>query len=207
MTLLEDAKAGDNGAWDLMVRIYTPLVYRRCRTLNLSRDDASDVAQEVFLKLFNGLSKFEARANGGFRNWLRTITRHEVSNWFRTRANELDAVGGTAAMLRCLDFPAVVTDDSLLSSVKPNETQQALREALGRIRPEFSERDWMLFVRTQVDGLSDKQVAEELRISHGAARTALSRIRMRLKELIGDTEDPDIESDSQSDSQRDSEPA
>lgn len=191
MTLLDKAKGGDHAAWDLLVRIYTPLIFRRCRSMNLTQEDAGDVVQEVFLKLWKGLHQFEARVDGGFRNWLRTVTRNEVNNWFRSRPEELDAIGGTDAMLRCLEFPEIVTDVSLLSSATPNETKIALQEALARIRPEFSERDWRLFTRTQVDGLADKQAAEELGLSHGAARMALSRVRMRLKELIGDTEHSD----------------
>ncbi len=194
MTLLDKAKGGDSAAWDLLVHLYTPLIFRRCRALNLTQEDASDVVQEVFLKLLNGLPKFEARVNGGFRNWLRTITRNEVTNWFRTRTREFDAVGGTDAMLRCLDFPEVVTDESLLSSAKPSETQDALHEALRRIRAEFSDQAWLAFWRTKVDGMPSARVAEELKITDGAVRTSGYRVLRRLKQLIGDQDSSEPES-------------
>lgn len=190
-TLLDRARSGDHEAWDLMVRIYTPLIFRRCRALNLSREDSGDVVQDVFLKMWTKLKTFEVRADGGFRNWLQTITRHAVTDWFRTRPGELEAVGGSEAMLRCLNLPAVLTEDSLLSSSGPGESQAALREALSRIQSEFSTRDWQAFCRVRIEGQAPRDVAQELAMTYGSVRTAVYRVQRRLKMLIGDLDGPE----------------
>ena len=191
MTLLHAAQSDKPGAWDLMVRIYGPIVFRNCRKMGLSQDDAPDVVQDVFRKLLKHLPKFERQRTGSFRKWLAMTTRTTVIDFCRANGETNDAIGGSAAIQYFQTIPEIIEDESALSSSRPSKLRDALHDALAMIREEFSEHVWTAFWRTAVDGQNAREVAEELDMGHTAVRMAKSRVLSRLKELIGDSESDD----------------
>lgn len=182
LTLLEAARNHQPEAWDLMVRIYGPIVFRRCRSMDVSEEDAQDIVQDVFRKLLRKLRSWEPQERGGFRNWLRTMTRNTVIDFFRSRDRDFDGAGGSDLFD---NFPEVVTESSF-STAQPSDTRNALLEAVQSVRGEFNDKTWNAFWRTTVDGQNAREVGEELGMGHGAVRMAKSRVLGRLKDLIGD---------------------
>src|SRR5437773_255782 len=74
-TLLERARRQDPLAWGRLVDLYTPLVWRWCRRLNVKPDDTEDVCQEVLRAVHRALPEFRRDRPGySFRGWLRAIT-------------------------------------------------------------------------------------------------------------------------------------
>lgn len=199
MTLLEAARHEKPGAWDLMARIYGPIVFRYCRKMGLSPDDAPDVVQDVFRKLLKHLPTFERQRTGSFRKWLATTTRTTVFDFNAANGDVNDAIGGSAAAEYFQAIPSVLEDDSVLASSRPSKLRDALHEALDMIRDDFSERVWNAFWRTTVDSQNAREVAEELGMGHTAVRMAKSRVLARLKEVIGDSEADEDSGDSSAD--------
>lgn len=201
MTLLQAAQTEKPGAWDLLVRIYGPIVFHNCRKMGLSQDNAPDIVQDVFRKLLKHLPTFERQRTGSFRKWLATTTRTTVIDFGRANGDVNEAVGGSEAVRYFHEIPAILDDESVLSSARPSKLRDALHEALLLIREEFSERVWTAFWRTAVDGQNAREIAEELGMGHTAVRMAKSRVLARLKELIGDydsDEKDDVASEDQS---------
>lgn len=199
MTLLEAARHDKPGAWDLMARIYGPIVFRHCRKMGLSPNDAPDVVQDVFRKLLKHLPTFERQRTGSFRKWLSMTTRTTVLDFNTANGNVNDAIGGSAAAQYFQAIPSILEDDSVLASSRPSKLRDALHEALDIIRAEFSERVWKAFWRTTVDSQNAREVAEELGMGHSAVRMAKSRVLARLKELVGDSGTGDDSEDSSAD--------
>ena len=185
-SLLERLKADDAAAWDRLVGLYTPLLYRWCRRRGLLEQEIADVLQDVFQAVATHIASFrKERAGDTFRGWLRTIARNKVNDHFRRQGREPEGAGGTEAQARLAGLPESPPPGSGSSS-----DDRADRLLLGRvldlIRGEFESRTWQAFWRTAVEGQSPADVAGELGMSPGAIRVAKSRILRRLREELGD---------------------
>ena len=78
LTLLERLQKNpdDPQAWNLFIERYQPRIRRWCLTWGLQDSDADDVAQNVLVKLFAALRKFQYDPARSFRAWLKTVTQH-----------------------------------------------------------------------------------------------------------------------------------
>ncbi len=185
--LLDRLKADDAAAWDRLVFLYAPLVYRWCRRWDLRDQDIADILQDVFQAVAAHIATFrKERAGDTFRGWLRTIARNKVQDHFRKLGREPEGVGGTDAQIRFASLPAAGPADDEDS---PDETAERLllSRGLDLIRDEFEDRTWKAFWGTTVEGRDTKEVALELGMSPGAVRVAKSRVLRRLREELGES--------------------
>ena len=185
-TLLERIKADDAAAWDRMVGLYAPLVYRWCRRWDLQEQDIADVFQDVFQAVSSHIGNFrKEKQSDTFRGWLRTIAHNKVRDHFRRLGREPGGAGGTDAQIRFSSLaaaPLADEDDSGGEDVY----RGLFRHALDLIRAEFEERTWRAFWLTAVEDRAPKEVAVELRMSTGAVRVAKSRVLRRLRDELGE---------------------
>ena len=185
-SLLERVKADEPAAWDRLATLYAPLVLQWCRGWGLREQDAADIFQEVFQAVAIHIGGFRKEQPGdSFRGWLRTIARNKVHDHFRRLAREPEGVGGTDAQIRLAELPAPSPLDEG-SVVEEHGERALLARALELIRAEFTERTWLAFWRTALEGQSAPQAAAELSMSAGAVRVAKSRVLQRLREELGD---------------------
>jgi RNA polymerase sigma-70 factor, ECF subfamily len=185
--LLDRLKADDAQAWDRLVFLYAPMVYRWCRRWDLRDQDIADILQDVFQAVAAHIATFrKERAGDTFRGWLRTIARNKVQDHFRRMAREPEGVGGTDAQFRMTSLPAAgpVADED---STDETAERLLLSRGLDLIRGEFEDRTWKAFRATTVEGRDTKEVALELQMSPGAVRVAKSRVLRRLREELGES--------------------
>jgi len=151
----------------------------------MSEHDATDILQDVFASLIRSIHRFEHRQIGSFRSWLWTITRNHVSSWFRDRADEAPAVGGTLAWQDLANVAESLSDD-------PDEfTDRSVLTALHQrgleiVRSEFEDRTWQIFWRVTVDDVRTAEVAEEFGMTANSVRQAKSRVLRRLRQVLGE---------------------
>jgi RNA polymerase sigma-70 factor, ECF subfamily len=184
--LLERVKVDDAAAWQRLVDLYAPLVYRWCRRCDLPEQDAADVFQDVFQAVATHIAGFRKEKEGDtFRGWLRTITRNKVRDHFRKSGREPAGEGGNEAQLRFGALPAEASPDA-----DDSGDQQADRGLFGRalslIRSEFEPRTWQAFWLTTVEGRTPSEVSGELDMTAGAVRVAKSRVLHRLRAELGE---------------------
>jgi len=182
VSLLNRVIRGDDRAWDEFVRWYLPLVYHWCRQWNLNDETSADVTQEVFLKVSQGLPKFErAESFSSFRGWLRKLARNVMIDWLRKHANDVVAQGGTTAQQVLASFEA--NDDS--SDASPiNEMRLA---KIDDLRHTFSDQDWNAFWLTTVEGLSGEEAATQLGMRRGAIYQAKYRVLTRIRAVFDES--------------------
>lgn len=190
-SLIARVRSRDAEAWNQLVALYAPFVYRQCRGARLSAEDAADVFQEVFQAAFARITSFGVRRRGDtFRGWLRTIARNKVRDHYRLRRREPRAVGGSemqAALAQVAHAePDTDTDSEAGSRCEADAENELLRDALEAVRPQFHERTWRAFLGTAVDGRPPADVGAELSMSPGAVRVAKSRVLQRLRAALGD---------------------
>ena len=75
--LVTRARGGDKRAWDALVERYAPLIWSICRKYRLSRDDADDAGQIVWMRLVDQLDQI--RNPAALAGWLATTTRRECA--------------------------------------------------------------------------------------------------------------------------------
>jgi RNA polymerase sigma-70 factor, ECF subfamily len=184
-TLLEQVKSRRPEAWRRLADLYGPVVYRWCRQSGVTRDDAPDLVQEVFVALTRHVGGFHRdRPDGSFAAWLRTVTRNVVRDHYRARHERLLARGGTNAQEQILQLPNPPDPESADASAEI--TGFVAPRALELIRAEFEDRTWEAFRRAVLDKQPPARIALELGMSLPAVYQAKSRVLRRLRrELDG----------------------
>lgn len=184
-SLIELAKAHDQQAWRQLVRLYGPLVDFWIRRPGLQAADAEDVFQEVFQAVARGIAAFRKdRPGDTFRGWLRTVTRSKVGDFFRRRAGDPQAAGGSDALQWWQEWAEA--DSGSSSGEESAAVQEVWLRGLALIRAEFEDRTWEMFWRVTVDEQPAGEVAAGFGVSAAAVRLAKSRVLRRLREQLGD---------------------
>jgi RNA polymerase sigma-70 factor, ECF subfamily len=186
-SLLQRVRAQDRAAWERLVSLYGPLVYRWCRQAGLESLDAEDTGQEVFAAVFRKVADFRRQGKGStFRGWLRVIARNKVCDHLRRQQTvEPPAIGGTDPQNRLLQIAANDDDESEPMS-DPTEASLLARRALELLRGEFKDEKWQAFYRVVVEGQTPAEVAAALKMSVNSVYLAKSRGLRRLREEFGE---------------------
>jgi RNA polymerase sigma-70 factor (ECF subfamily) len=185
-SLLDRVRVNEPAAWNRLVDLYGPLVFRWCRRWDLPEQDLADVFQEVFQAVASHVNRFRREQRGdSFRGWLRTITQNKVRDHFRKLGREPLGMGGTEAQLWLAHLPSRKLPDEDESGETAGD-RSLFRRALELIRGEFEGRTWQAFWQTAVEGRDGRDVAADLGMSPGAVRVAKSRVLRRLREELGD---------------------
>ena len=171
-SLLHEAQAGSESAWKELQILYTPLIYYWCRRGSVMSGDAEEIWSNVLGRVAMGIRDFEHNGHtGAFRNWLKTITRNEILDYFQARQKTV-SVGQLEA----------VESQSLEATDPSTERTILYHSAWEVIHGEFSERDNLIFRRVAEQGESAKNVAEDLGVKSSTVYTVVYRIKMRLRE-------------------------
>ena len=186
-TLLDQLRARSPEAWQRLVRLYGPVIYRWCRQSNATAEDASDLVQEVLLAVMVHLPDF--RRDGpqdSFSGWLATITRNKVREHYRRRHGRAEARGGSTAQRQMAEIPQ--PPEPLEEAIQPDAQSDAClsRRALEMIRAEFEARTWEAFWRVSVGGELPADVASDMGIRVAAVYKAKSRVLGRFRQVLSE---------------------
>jgi RNA polymerase sigma-70 factor (ECF subfamily) len=185
-SLLDRVQGARPDAWERLVDLFGPEVYRWCRQSGLQADDAADVVQEVFSAVATHVAEFRRRRPGdSFRGWLWTITRNKIRDHFRRRQGQPQAAGGTDAQQQLAQIPAQPPDPDQTATTPPAGGDMEHR-AMELVRAGVEERTWQAFWRVTVDGQAVADVAEELGMSVRAVYEAKYRVRRRIRQELAD---------------------
>ena len=174
--------AADVAAWDEVLSIYGPLVYRMGLRQGLQAADADDLVQEVFTAVARSVSQWLERSDRGkFRAWLLRIARNTSVNFLTRRRHRPIGNGGDEASDWMVDIPA--PDCELSGEFDLEYRREVFRWAADQIQEAVTDNTWQAFWLTHVEGRSIAEVAEHLGISTGNVYIGRSRVMSRFKEL------------------------
>jgi RNA polymerase sigma-70 factor, ECF subfamily len=183
ISLLQRVRGRDQEAWRRLFYLYHPLVLYWCSRWGVLRDNADDVAQEVFQMVAGSLDAFRRdRPVDTFRGWLRGVTFNVLRMHLRRVRRDLPAVGGSDVQERLQQISAPPIDDD----DPADQIGELHRRGIELVRNEFEERTWQMFWLTVIEGRSPAAVAVEMEVTPAAVRKAKSRVLHRLKEEVGD---------------------
>ncbi len=183
--LVTRARRGDAQAFRGLVEIYQDRIFNLCRRLlGPSRDQAEDMAQEIFLRAWKGLPSFSGTT--GFGPWLRRIA---LNFWVQQhrRRTALKRKGTTLSLDAPLggkdsDFflqPSAREGDPVRATAS-RELGRAILEALETLDGEMRE----VLVLRDMEGYSYEEIAQALGIPIGTVRSRIHRARLKLQPLL-----------------------
>lgn len=184
-SLLSRVRKDDSDAWTRFFALYDPLIRLWCAKVGLREPHLDDVKQEVFIAVRKHLADFKKDSpNDSFRAWLRTVTSSKIADFWRRQKADAVPVGGSDALKIIAAVPDS-TDDSSKSELT-EEKGVLYRMAVELMKTDFENNTWSAFWRTVIDGLSAREVADELGITRNAVHLAKARVLKRLRQEFVD---------------------
>ena len=169
--LIRDASAGERAAFDELVRLKRERVVRTAYQVTGDLDDALDVAQSVFIKLWQGLDRYDSRRR--FDTWLYRVTVNAAIDFIRGRGPK-----GTIQPLP--DDPSDLIADSG-PSMEARLDLGALQQAFSRLAGALAPKQRAAFVLREIEGLDTAEVARVMGVAESTVRNHLFQARKALK--------------------------
>ena len=176
----------DRQAWGQFAQAYMPMVQGYCRRRGLQDADATDVSQEVMTAVAKAIVGFQYDPKQGqFRDWLFTVTRSKLNNFFEKQRRRERGSGRTTIQQRLDEQPA----PEETSQWNEDCRRQLFEWAAKRARAEFEEKTWRAFYMSAVEGMAIKEICRATGLSANAVYVAKSRALARLRQLVAELGD------------------
>ncbi len=169
---------GDEAAWEELVRQHTRRVYGLCYRFTNSGQEAQDLTQEVFLRIFRTLRTFHS-TEGSFGTWLTRVTRNLlIDHYRRTRQERVtDSIEEQLPMLEEEGGAAAARPDHL---VEDREAREILQATLQKLSPDLREA----VILRDLQEMEYREIAEVLQIPEGTVKSRINRGRAELARLL-----------------------
>jgi RNA polymerase sigma-70 factor (ECF subfamily) len=184
VALIRAAQRGDEDAFEQLVRSYDQNVLRMALNLLHSQEDARDVYQEAFLRVYRNLPKF--RFDCSFSTWLYRIVANLCLDQIRKRkvrkeeGSALETASGEVDRFQFVPERRADVDPQrqLLSA----EVSSRIQEVLSHLTP----RERVVFEMRHFQGMKLKAIGEALGVSEEAAKNCLFRATQKMRAALGD---------------------
>jgi RNA polymerase sigma-70 factor (ECF subfamily) len=168
--LIAACRRGDREAFEEVVRRTYRHVYTQSLRLVGDRQEAEDVAQEAYLRVFRGLAGF--RGDAQFETWLYRIVSNAAMTHLRKRRRFAELVLDPGEESGEPVSPIQVAEEAV--------DRDALTSALDSLPPSLR----VVVILKDVYGLSCREIGDQIGVSEGAVKVRLHRARKRLKEML-----------------------
>lgn len=181
--LIQKAQRGDEAAFEMLLTRYEAVVFRFVYTIVRDREDARDVTQEIFIKLWQTLPRY--RFESAFTTYLMTVSRNAALDFLRKQRRhrenvisltQSDADGEQAD----LTLPDSDENADPVRSYLLKEQAQMLEKALLELPEQARE---IIMLRT-ASGMSYDEIAQTLGIEIGTVKSRLNRAKNQLIKLL-----------------------
>jgi len=167
--IVKGCLSGNRRDQELLYRRYSPKFYGVSLQYSSDTDEARDILQESFIKIFENLAKFSFE--GSFEGWMRRIVVNTAleryrSKYYLTRVDDIDFIDEPEAEPDTEDFAGLEAYDLL--------------NMIMSLPPKYR----MVFNLYAIEGYSHKEIGEMLRISEGTSKSNLSRARYILQKKV-----------------------
>jgi RNA polymerase sigma-70 factor (ECF subfamily) len=169
---------GDEAAWEELVRQHTRQVYGLCFRFTNSAQEAQDLTQDVFLRVFKTIKSFRS-AEGSFHTWLARVTRNLlIDHYRRTRQERVtDSIEEQLPMLQETGVAAAARPDQALAG---REASEILQATLQKLSPDLREA----VILRDLQEMEYREIAEVLDIPEGTVKSRINRGRAELARLL-----------------------
>ncbi len=165
--LIHGSINGDRNMQELLYHRFSPKMYSVCLRYSGNTDDAQDLLQEGFIKVFKNLTKF--RADGSFEGWVRRIFVNTSIEHYRRKVN----------MYSVTETHDLTIEDKE-STVLDNLAEKDIIAMIHELSPGYR----AVFNLHVIEGYSHKEIADMLGINEGTSKSQLARAKSVLKKMV-----------------------
>lgn len=165
--IIEGCKKGQRRYQEELYHLLSPKMYGLCLKYASDRDDAKDILQDGFIKVFNKIDQFGEK--GSFEGWVRRIMINTALERYRGQVTVIS-----------LDEHVGIPDEEVQSMVIEKMTAEDLVGIIQELTPKYR----MVFNLYAIEGYNHKEIGEMLGISEGTSKSNLSRARIILQEKV-----------------------
>ena len=165
--LIKGCIKGDAQMQRLLYQRFSAMMYTVCLRYSENTDDANDVLQEGFIKVYKSLSKF--RREGSFEGWVRRIFINTSIEHYRKKVK----------LYNVTEVQENTIEDDSLDALDSLATKDVLN-IINELSPGYKQ----VFNMHVIEGYSHKEIAELLGITEGTSKSQLARAKSVLKKII-----------------------
>lgn len=175
----KESPEGDLRAFEALISRYQEKILTNCRCITRSPDDAPDLAQEVFVKAFFGIKRFEGKSE--FGTWITRIKVNHCLNFMKKHEGKVhvstDDINPDVDSAMAVEPEAQERIDSM---ARKRRIMEVLEDIPDTLRLPLILRD--------LDGLSYKEIADDLKIGLSAVKMRIKRAREEFRRRFEDGE-------------------
>ncbi|MGE0451242.1 MAG: RNA polymerase sigma factor [Vicinamibacterales bacterium] len=173
--LIQQCLQGDQAAWETVVRLHRRKVFNVAYKFVGKHDEAEDLTQDIFLKVFRSLKTFDRRAN--FQTWLISVSRNLCIDHYRSVRKERETIDRE---VDAAELSPAASGTSPVAALEQQDRVALLRQALDRLPATLR----MAVVMRDIQELSYQEIAERLRLPEGTVKSRINRGRAELAKQI-----------------------
>jgi RNA polymerase sigma-70 factor (ECF subfamily) len=182
--LVRRCVAGDASAWEEIVQRYHRRIFNICYRFAGTSDDAQDLTQEVFIKMYRTLNTYDV-GKGAFMTWVTAVTRNLLVDHFRkTKQDRLtDSLDSAPSEHEdAMPLATQIADPSRPpdAQVQSRETREAVHQALQKLSPELREA----VILRDLQDMDYREIAGALKVPEGTVKSRINRGRAELARLL-----------------------
>ena len=163
-------KSGDEGAWNVIVDRYSNIIFNLAFNFFGNREDAEDVTQDIFLKIYNNMGKFREERN--FNSWLLTLSKNYCIDHWRRHKKGVKRVD--------LDDGLIKDDVTPEERVIKNQDVVSLRKKIAVLEPDLR----MLLIMRDIQEFSYQEISDSLKLPLGTIKSRINRARVKLARIF-----------------------
>lgn len=175
LELIERCQARDESAWEAIVLRYKRKVFGIAYKFTGRFEEAEDLTQEVFLKVYKALDSYKKEQE--FYWWLVSISRNTCIDYYRSARRQRKVITDNLEKIKNFKFDGL----SPQGSMEAAERSRTLRESLSRLPDDLR----TVLIMRDLKGLSYKEIADELHLAEGTVKSRIHRGRAELAEKLG----------------------
>ncbi len=175
--LVERCLEGDQGSWEDLVKLHSRRVFAICYRFVGKNEEAQDLTQEVFLRIFKSLRSFRV-GEGKFTVWLTRLTRNLlIDHYRRTKGDRMtDSLETQLPVIEETSLAGGRTDGLLAG----REASEILQAALQKLSPELREA----VILRDLQEMDYREIANSLSVPEGTVKSRLNRGRAELAKIL-----------------------
>jgi RNA polymerase sigma-70 factor (ECF subfamily) len=174
--LVERCLQGDDSAWETIVTTYSRRIYNLSYRYMNRRDEAEDLTQEIFIRIYQNLKSFRPEA-GNLQGWILRVGRNLIIDHYR-QSRRYQSSGGSEE-IEALNLPDNKTP-SPQRMAEQLEASRFLRSGLQTLSPELKEA----LILRDLEGMSYQDITELLGVPEGTVKSRINRGRLELAKVL-----------------------
>ena len=183
-SLIRAAQRGDQDAFEQLVRAHDQSVLRLAMNLLRSPDDARDVYQEAFLRVYRNLDSF--RFDCSFHTWLYRIVTNICLDQLRKRKVRKEESAVVETSDGPIDRMEVFEEEAAHADPERTLWNRELKQRIENALRDLSPRERMVFELRHYQGLRLRNIGELLGTTEEAAKNCLFRATQKMRAVLGD---------------------